>query len=227
MNTCAFLLLLTAQVYADGIEAPTAAGCTFDEDSDPNLCDVTQGEEDDFDWQLFRTHNAPHASADLLRGSYMLVNSSQHAAGHRAQLLLQTLSENDTHCVQFSYFLYSRDGHSPGALRAYVRVNGGPLGSPVWNTSGSHGKQWHQVLIEATVSRDGRGYIAIDDIMLLNYPCYKAPHFSRLGDEEINAGQNATFQCVAAGRAAEAEKFLLEVSLSNDGLQEDAVSLMR
>uniref|UniRef100_A0A671XIF6 protein-tyrosine-phosphatase n=1 Tax=Sparus aurata TaxID=8175 RepID=A0A671XIF6_SPAAU len=160
----------------------------------------------------------------LLPGSYMLVNSSQHAVGHRAQLLLQTLSENDTHCVQFSYFLYSRDGHSPGALRAYVRVNGGPLGSPVWNTSGSHAKQWHQVelavstfwpneyqvLIEATVSRERRGYIAIDDIMVLNYPCYKAPHFSRLGDEEVNAGQNATFQCVAAGRASEAEKFLLE-----------------
>lgn len=42
----------------------------------------------------------------------------------------------------------------------------------------------------------------------------KAPHFSRLGDEEVNAGQNATFQCVAAGRASEAEKFLLEVSAS-------------
>ncbi|XP_010786251.1 receptor-type tyrosine-protein phosphatase U [Notothenia coriiceps] len=154
----------------------------------------------------------------------MLVNSSQHAVGHRAQLMLQTLSENDTHCVQFSYFLYSRDGHSPGGLRAYVRVNGGPLGSSVWNTSGSHAKQWHQVelavstfwpneyqvLIEATVSRERRGYIAIDDIMVLNYPCYKAPHFSRLGDEEVNAGQNATFQCVASGRAAEAEKFLLE-----------------
>uniref|UniRef100_A0A8C9Z2R4 protein-tyrosine-phosphatase n=1 Tax=Sander lucioperca TaxID=283035 RepID=A0A8C9Z2R4_SANLU len=164
------------------------------------------------------------ASLLLLPGSYMLVNSSQHAVGHRAQLLLQTLSENDTHCVQFSYFLYSRDGHSPGALRAYVRVNGGPLGSPAWNTSGSHAKQWHQVelavstfwpneyqvLIEATVSRERRGYIAIDDIMVLNYPCYKAPHFSRLGDEEVNAGQNATFQCVAAGRASEAEKFLLE-----------------
>lgn len=40
----------------------------------------------------------------------------------------------------------------------------------------------------------------------------KAPHFSRLGDEEVNAGQNATFQCVAAGRSSEAEKFLLEVS---------------
>uniref|UniRef100_A0A665UQ25 Receptor-type tyrosine-protein phosphatase U n=1 Tax=Echeneis naucrates TaxID=173247 RepID=A0A665UQ25_ECHNA len=192
--------------------------------SDPNLCDFTQGEDDDFDWLLFRTYSSPYASSDLLRGSYMLVNSSQHAVGHRAQLLLQSLSENDTHCVQFSYFLYSRDGHSPGALRAYVRVNGGPLGNPVWNTSGTHGKQWHQVelavstfwpneyqvLIEATVSRERRGYIAIDDIMVLNYPCYKAPHFSRLGDEEVNAGQNATFQCVAAGRAAEADKFLLE-----------------
>uniref|UniRef100_A0A8C7CGK0 Receptor-type tyrosine-protein phosphatase U n=1 Tax=Oncorhynchus kisutch TaxID=8019 RepID=A0A8C7CGK0_ONCKI len=223
MNTCAFLLLLAVQIYAEGIEGPTA-GCTFDEDSEPSLCDFTQGEEDDFDWQLYRTHNSPYASSDLLRGSYMLVNSSQHAAGHRAQLLLQTLSENDTHCVQFSYFLYSRDGHSPGALRAYVRVNGGPLGSPVWNTSGSHGRQWHQVelavstfwpneyqvLIEATVSSERRGYIAMDDIMLLTYPCYKAPHFSRLGDEEVNAGQNATFQCVASGRASEAEKFLLE-----------------
>uniref|UniRef100_A0A8C1LGE7 protein-tyrosine-phosphatase n=1 Tax=Cyprinus carpio TaxID=7962 RepID=A0A8C1LGE7_CYPCA len=154
--------------------------------------------------------------------SYMMVNSSQHAAGQRAQLLLQTLSENDTHCVQFSYFLYSRDGHSPGALRVYVRVNGGPLGIPVWNISGSRGRQWHQVelavstfwpneyqiLLEATVDR--KGYIAVDDILLLNYPCYKAPHFSRLGDVEVNAGQNATFQCVAAGRPNEAEKFLLE-----------------
>uniref|UniRef100_A0A8C1KE96 protein-tyrosine-phosphatase n=1 Tax=Cyprinus carpio TaxID=7962 RepID=A0A8C1KE96_CYPCA len=152
--------------------------------------------------------------------SYMMVNSSQHAAGQRAQLLLQTLSENDTHCVQFSYFLYSRDGHSPGALQVYVRVNGGPLGIPVWNVSGSRGRQWHQVelavstfwpneyQVKATVDR--KGYIAVDDILLLNYPCYKAPHFSRLGDVEVNAGQNATFQCVAAGRPSEAEKFLLE-----------------
>uniref|UniRef100_A0A8C1LFQ2 Receptor-type tyrosine-protein phosphatase U n=1 Tax=Cyprinus carpio TaxID=7962 RepID=A0A8C1LFQ2_CYPCA len=200
----------------------SAAGCTFDEDSDPSLCEFSQGEEDDFDWQLFRAHASPHSTSDLLRGSYMMVNSSQHAAGQRAQLLLQTLSENDTHCVQFSYFLYSRDGHSPGALRVYVRVNGGPLGIPVWNISGSRGRQWHQVelavstfwpneyqiLLEATVDR--KGYIAVDDILLLNYPCYKAPHFSRLGDVEVNAGQNATFQCVAAGRPNEAEKFLLE-----------------
>lgn len=28
---------------------------------------------------------------------------------------------------------------------------------------------------------------------------------------EVNAGQNATFQCVAAGKAAEAERFLMQV----------------
>uniref|UniRef100_A0A8C9Z727 protein-tyrosine-phosphatase n=1 Tax=Sander lucioperca TaxID=283035 RepID=A0A8C9Z727_SANLU len=129
----------------------------------------------------------------------MLVNSSQHAVGHRAQLLLQTLSENDTHCVQFSYFLYSRDGHSPGALRAYVRVNGGPLGSPAWNTSGSHAKQWHQV--ELAVSTFWPNEYQVQTLSLSALTCEdKAPHFSRLGDEEVNAGQNATFQCVAAGR---------------------------
>ncbi|KAL2084962.1 hypothetical protein ACEWY4_020480 [Coilia grayii] len=156
--------------------------------------------------------------------SYLLVNSSQHAPGQRAQLLLQTLSENDTHCVQFSYFLYSRDGHSPGTLRVYVRVNGGLLGLPVWNVTGSHGRQWHQVelavsmfwpneyqiVLEAIVSKERRGHIAIDDIMILNYPCYKAPHFSRLGDMEVNVGQNASFQCVASGRPTDTEAFLLE-----------------
>uniref|UniRef100_A0A8C2NHG6 protein-tyrosine-phosphatase n=1 Tax=Capra hircus TaxID=9925 RepID=A0A8C2NHG6_CAPHI len=161
----------------------------------------------------------------LFLGSYLVVNASQHAPGQRAHVIFQSLSENDTHCVQFSYFLYSRDGHSPGTLGIYVRVNGGPLGSAVWNMTGSHGRQWHQaelavstfwpneyqVLFEALVSPDHRrGYMGLDDILLLSYPCAKAPHFSRLGDVEVNAGQNASFQCMAAGRAAEAERFLLQ-----------------
>ncbi|KAJ8386282.1 hypothetical protein AAFF_G00174780 [Aldrovandia affinis] len=223
MNTVVVLLMLSVQIYADGLEGPTA-GCTFDEDFDPDRSQCKQGKEDDFDWQLIRTYSWPHINADLLRGSFMVVNASQHTTGQRAHLLLRALSENDTHCIQFSYFLYSRDGHSPGLLQVYVRVNGGPLGSPVWNVSGSHGRQWHQVelaistfwpndyqvLFEATVSKEQRGYIGLDDILLLNYPCYKVPHFSRLGEVEVNAGQNATFQCVASGRSSEMEEFLLE-----------------
>ncbi|KAJ6663554.1 hypothetical protein lerEdw1_009633, partial [Lerista edwardsae] len=156
--------------------------------------------------------------------SYLMVNSSQHAQGQKAHILFQTLNENDTHCLQFSYFMYSRDGHSPGTLNVYVKVNGGPLGSVVWNVTGSHGRQWHQVelavsmfwpneyqvLFEAVISVERRGYLGLDDILLLNYPCSKAPHFSRLGDVEVNAGQNATFQCVAAGKASEAERFLMQ-----------------
>uniref|UniRef100_A0A8C6KN31 protein-tyrosine-phosphatase n=1 Tax=Nothobranchius furzeri TaxID=105023 RepID=A0A8C6KN31_NOTFU len=162
--------------------------------------------------------------------SYMLVNSSQHAAGHRAQFLLQTLSENDTHCVQFSYFLYSRDGHSPGVLRAYVRVNGGPLGNPAWNASGSHGKQWHQV--ELAVSTFW-SHFSLRPVF-----SDKAPHFSRLGDEEINAGQNASFQCVAAGRAHNGDLLTMAavkhlshrrfiVSFQLDGIQRSDQDLYR
>ncbi|NXE41911.1 PTPRU phosphatase, partial [Ptilorrhoa leucosticta] len=207
---------------ADG-SVPTA-GCTFEEDSDPNQCEYSQGEDDDFDWELIRSYLMPHLTPDLPHGSYLMVNSSQHTPGQKAHLLFQALSENDTHCLQFSYFMFSRDGRSPGTLSAYVRVTGGLVGSAVWNASGSHGRQWHQaelavslfwpseyqVLFEAVVSSERRGYLGLDDILLLNYPCSKAPHFSRLGDVEVNAGQNATFQCVAAGKAAEAERFLMQ-----------------
>ncbi|XP_019905852.1 receptor-type tyrosine-protein phosphatase U isoform X2 [Esox lucius] len=235
--TRAFLLMLVVGIYADTLDqGPT--GCTFEEDSDPGLCEYKQGQEDDFDWQLMRAYNWPLTTPDLLRGSFMMVNSSQHAAGQRAHLLLHSLSENDTHCIQFSYFLYSRDGHSPGDLQLYIRVNGGPRGSSVWNVSGSHGHQWHQVelavstfwpseyqvVFEASVSAERRGYIALDDILLLNYPCYKVPHFSRLGDVEVNAGQNATFQCVATGKTTETEPFLLE---RRNGLVVAASSVQR
>uniref|UniRef100_A0A8C2HZT1 Receptor-type tyrosine-protein phosphatase U n=1 Tax=Cyprinus carpio TaxID=7962 RepID=A0A8C2HZT1_CYPCA len=188
----------------------TAMNCKYTVGIFLDLCEYRQAQEDDFDWQLVRTYSWPHMTSDLTRGSYMLVNSSQYGAGQRAQLMLRPLSENDTHCVQFSYFLYSRDGHSPGVLTVYVRVNGGSRGNAVWNVSGSQGRQWHQVelavstfwpseyqiVFEATISSEQKGYIGLDDIVLLNYPCYKVPHFSRLGDVEVNAGQNATFQCV-------------------------------
>uniref|UniRef100_A0A8C5KDK9 Receptor-type tyrosine-protein phosphatase U n=1 Tax=Jaculus jaculus TaxID=51337 RepID=A0A8C5KDK9_JACJA len=220
----AFVLALTFQLCAPETETP-AAGCTFEEASDPAVpCEYSQAQYDDFQWEQVRIHPGTRASADLPHGSYLMVNASQHAPGQRAHIIFQSLSENDTHCVQFSYFLYSRDGHSPGTLGVYVRVNGGPLGSAVWNMTGSHGRQWHQaelavstfwpneyqVLFEAVISPDQRGYMGLDDILLLSYPCAKAPHFSRLGDVEVNAGQNASFQCMAAGRAAEAERFLLQ-----------------
>ncbi|XP_048681507.1 receptor-type tyrosine-protein phosphatase U isoform X2 [Caretta caretta] len=219
----ALIFVLTFQICSLETETPTA-GCTFEEDVDLNQCEYSQREDDDFQWELIRSYVMPHLTSDLPHGSYLMVNSSQHMPGQKAHLLFQTLSENDTHCLQFSYFMYSRDGHSPGSLNVYVKVNGGALGSLVWNVSGSHGRQWHQaelavsmfwpneyqVLFEAVISGERRGYLGLDDILLLNYPCSKVPHFSRLGDVEVNAGQNATFQCVAAGKVLEAERFLMQ-----------------
>uniref|UniRef100_A0A8B9K603 Protein tyrosine phosphatase receptor type Ua n=1 Tax=Astyanax mexicanus TaxID=7994 RepID=A0A8B9K603_ASTMX len=144
----------------------------------------------------------------------MLVNSSQHGAGQRSQLLLRPLSENDTHCVQFSYFLYSRDGHSPGALNVYVRVNGGPQGNSIWNISGSNGQEWHQV--ELAISTFWPSEYQVREIstkylpMILSWTLCLVPHFARLGDVEVNAGQNATFQCAATGRAAKTDPFIME-----------------
>ncbi|KAI4817966.1 hypothetical protein KUCAC02_011335 [Chaenocephalus aceratus] len=50
-----------------------AAGCTFDEDLDPGLCEYRQGQDDDFDWQLIRTFNWPHPTPDLLRELIMIM----------------------------------------------------------------------------------------------------------------------------------------------------------
>ncbi|XP_067867695.1 receptor-type tyrosine-protein phosphatase U isoform X3 [Heterodontus francisci] len=196
--------------------------CTFGKESGP--CEYVQSKDDDFDWQLVVTHDPSRQTSDLLRGTYMMVNSSQHAPGQKAHFILSSLSENDTHCIQFSYFLNSRDGLSPGSLNVFIRVNNGPVGDSVWNVSGSQGRQWlqaelavstfwpndYQVIFEAVISTERRGYIGIDDLMVLNYPCYKTPHFLRLGDVETNSGQSATFQCVAAGRTVEAQRLLLQ-----------------
>uniref|UniRef100_H3CDW0 protein-tyrosine-phosphatase n=1 Tax=Tetraodon nigroviridis TaxID=99883 RepID=H3CDW0_TETNG len=177
-----------------------AAGCTFDQDSEPGSCDYRQGQDDDLDWQLIRTYSWPHPSPDLLPGSFMMVNSSQHLAGQRAQLLLQPLSENDTHCIQFSYFLFSRDGHSPGELQLYVRVNGGPKGSAVWNTSGSQGRQWHQVELAVSTFWPSEYQVQTVSIMLPRHlasglslsPEHLFPRSSALG-----AGEGATWAKMA------------------------------
>lgn len=42
------------------------------------------------------------------------------------------------------------------------------------------------------------------------------PNFSRLGDVEVNAGQNSSFQCVATGKVSETERFVLEVRIRLD-----------
>ncbi|XP_035764364.1 receptor-type tyrosine-protein phosphatase kappa isoform X9 [Neolamprologus brichardi] len=223
------LLLLCSIVGNVSGQIPTAhmgraekGSCTFDEGF--SQCDYQQDPYDDFDWTHINTQELPYVSPHLPQGSYMYVDVSQYDVGEKARFQLPVMKENDTHCIDFNYLLSSPDGSSPGTLNVLVKVNKGPLANPIWNVTSYTGKEWlraelavstfwpneYQVIFEAEVSDSKAGFIAIDDIQVLSYPCDKSPHFLRLGDVEVNAGQNATFQCIATGRDTSNNKLWLQ-----------------
>ncbi|KAM9704020.1 receptor-type tyrosine-protein phosphatase kappa isoform 2-T2 [Menidia menidia] len=223
------LLFLFPNVANVSGQLPTAhmgraekGSCTFDEGF--SQCDYQQDPYDDFDWTHINTQEEPYVSPDLPQGSYIYVDVSQYDVGEKARFQLPVMKENDTHCIDFNYMLTSPDGSSPGTLNVLVKVNKGPLANPIWNVTTYTGKDWlkaelavstfwpneYQVIFEAEVSDSKAGFIAIDDIQVLSYPCDKSPHFLRLGDVEVNAGQNATFQCIATGRDTSNNKLWLQ-----------------
>lgn len=52
----------------------------------------------------------------------MYVDVSQYTVGEKARFQLPVMKENDTHCIDFNYFLTSPDGSSPGTLNVLVKV---------------------------------------------------------------------------------------------------------
>lgn len=75
-------LLGTQQLLsgADLCVCLSAAGCTFEEDDDLNQCEYSQGEDDDFGWELVRSYMMPHLTADLPHGeSQPQTHSWSHA----------------------------------------------------------------------------------------------------------------------------------------------------
>ncbi|XP_060679815.1 receptor-type tyrosine-protein phosphatase mu-like isoform X4 [Hemiscyllium ocellatum] len=206
-----------------GVRGQTFAGsCTFDEPFSD--CGYTQGMEgSDLDWEQINTMVKPSLDPWIPTGSFMMVNTSGQQLGQKAHLLLSKLKENDTHCIDFHYFLSAKDGANSGLLNVYVKVNDGPLGKPIWNVSGMATRSWnraelaistfwpnfYQVIFEAVTSGQS-GYIAIDEVKIQGHPCTKSPHFRRLQNVEVNAGQNATFQCMANGQTTFSDKLWLQ-----------------
>uniref|UniRef100_A0A8C5CKF9 protein-tyrosine-phosphatase n=1 Tax=Gadus morhua TaxID=8049 RepID=A0A8C5CKF9_GADMO len=186
--------------------------CTFDEGF--SQCDYQQDPYDDFDWTHINTQEVPYVSPELPKGSYMAVDVSQYDVGEKARFQLPVMKENDTHCIDFNYLLTSPDGSSPGTLNVLVKVRAGPRPRKDWLRAelavSTFWPNEYQVIFEAEVSDSKAGFIAIDDIQVLSYPCDKSPHFLRLGDVEVNAGQNATFQCISTGRETSSNKLWLQ-----------------
>ncbi|XP_073092680.1 receptor-type tyrosine-protein phosphatase T isoform X3 [Manis javanica] len=221
----ALSLLLRLQLPPlPGARAQSAAGgCAFDEHYSNCGYSVALG-TNGFTWEQINTWEKPMLDPAVPTGSFMMVNSSGRASGQKAHLLLPTLKENDTHCIDFHYYFSSRDRSSPGALNVYVKVNGGPQGNPVWNVSGVVTEGWvkaelaistfwphfYQVIFESVSLKGHPGYIAVDEVRVLAHPCRKAPHFLRLQNVEVNVGQNATFQCIAGGKWSQHDKLWLQ-----------------
>uniref|UniRef100_A0A803TGV5 protein-tyrosine-phosphatase n=1 Tax=Anolis carolinensis TaxID=28377 RepID=A0A803TGV5_ANOCA len=202
---------------------PNYGGCSFDEHYSNCGYSVALG-TNGFTWEQINTWEKPTMDPAVPTGSFMMVNSSGRASGQKAHLLLPTLKENDTHCIDFHYYLSSRDRSSPGSLNVFVKVNGGPQGNPIWNVSGIVTEGWvkaelaistfwphfYQVIFEAVSLKGHPGYIAVDEVRVLAHPCRKAPHFLRLQNVEVNVGQNATFQCIAGGKWSQHDKLWLQ-----------------
>ncbi|XP_039590349.1 receptor-type tyrosine-protein phosphatase T isoform X8 [Polypterus senegalus] len=198
-------------------------GCSFEEHYSSCGYSVALG-TNGFAWEQINTWEKPSMDAAVPTGSFLMVNSSGRASGQKAHLLLPTLKENDTHCIDFHYSMSSRDGSTPGYLNVYVKVNGGPQGNPVWNTSDGVTEGWvkaelaistfwpnsYQVIFEAVSLKAHPGYIAVDEVRVLAHPCRKAPHFLRLQNVEVNVGQNASFQCFASGKWSQHDKLWLQ-----------------
>ncbi|XP_071429384.1 receptor-type tyrosine-protein phosphatase T isoform X6 [Pithys albifrons albifrons] len=220
-GVAAIVFLLQLLPGAEGQVFP--GGCSFDEHYSNCGYSVALG-TNGFTWEQINTWEKPTMDPAVPTGSFMMVNSSGRASGQKAHLLLPTLKENDTHCIDFHYYLSSRDRSSPGSLNVYVKVNGGPQGNPIWNVSGVVTEGWvkaelaistfwphfYQVIFESVSLKGHPGYIAVDEVRVLAHPCRKAPHFLRLQNVEVNVGQNATFQCIAGGKWSQHDKLWLQ-----------------
>ncbi|GAB0182714.1 receptor-type tyrosine-protein phosphatase mu [Grus japonensis] len=124
-------------------------------------------------------------------------------------------------CLQGHVVIGQGSGSSPGTLNIYVKVNDGPIGNPVWNTSitatwnraelaiSTFWPNFYQVVFEVVTSGHP-GYVAIDEVKVLGHPCTKTPHFLRLQSVEVNAGQFATFQCTANGGTDSSDRLWLQ-----------------
>uniref|UniRef100_A0AAY5F6F5 Receptor-type tyrosine-protein phosphatase kappa n=1 Tax=Electrophorus electricus TaxID=8005 RepID=A0AAY5F6F5_ELEEL len=223
-SSCFLSMLVCTRVLSSALpQSQIQSSCSFEEHYSSCGYSVALG-TNGFAWEQVNTWERPTMDAAVPTGSFMMVNSSGRASGQKAHLLLPTLKENDTHCIDFHYSLSSRDGRSPGALNVYIKVDGGPQGNPIWNATAPVTEGWakaelaistfwpnsYQVIFEAVSMQGHPGFISVDEVHVLAHPCRKTPHFLRLQNVEVNVGQNATFQCIAGGKWSQEDKLWLQ-----------------
>uniref|UniRef100_H2Y4Y3 protein-tyrosine-phosphatase n=1 Tax=Ciona savignyi TaxID=51511 RepID=H2Y4Y3_CIOSA len=69
-----------------------------------------------------------------------------------------------------------------------------------------------QVSFEATVLQDIPGVVAVDNIVVSSAPCDSTPHFLRVGNKEVNMGQNISLQCLLWGHNGPNQRIVMQKS---------------
>uniref|UniRef100_A0A673AEP2 protein-tyrosine-phosphatase n=1 Tax=Sphaeramia orbicularis TaxID=375764 RepID=A0A673AEP2_9TELE len=184
-----------------GTRADSFKACLSGQAAD---CPLVQSKDDDFDWEQGDATDRPSSAPWIPAGSssFLFVNTSGRYVGQRAQLLLPPLKENDTHCVSFLFYQAGgRQGSAPATLNVYIKENNGPLGIPIFNSSGPAYHIWKGV--ELAVSTFWPNYYQVTVMSLLTsdlcVSSVSTPHFLHIKGVEVNAGQTATFQCTVNG----------------------------
>uniref|UniRef100_A0A8C4X211 Uncharacterized protein n=1 Tax=Eptatretus burgeri TaxID=7764 RepID=A0A8C4X211_EPTBU len=112
-----------------------SGSCDFEKDY--SKCGYIQDGSDDFDWIQRKSGDSRAEYAGLPEGAFMFVTSDARTGGKAARLNTPILRENDTHCIDFDYTLWSdrRGRLGPGVLAIFALVDRQLLGGPVWRTT--------------------------------------------------------------------------------------------
>ncbi|XP_047128245.1 MAM and LDL-receptor class A domain-containing protein 1 isoform X1 [Hydra vulgaris] len=168
-------------VVSDG-KCPPTRYCDFENGN----CDWENILTDKFDWtrsnggtSTFGTGPSTDHTTGTALGSYFYIETSYPRKRNDNAILRSPLypANSKGSCFNFWYHMYGQD---IGSLNIYV----GKLGSvPAWNLTSDQGNVWRHgrvtvqslvsfyIYIEGVVGKSFQGDIAIDDIMIEDYPC--------------------------------------------------------
>uniref|UniRef100_H3BWJ5 protein-tyrosine-phosphatase n=1 Tax=Tetraodon nigroviridis TaxID=99883 RepID=H3BWJ5_TETNG len=166
-----------------------AGSCSFDEGF--STCNYQHDLNGDFDWTHINTKAVPYVSPDLPQALFEYVKDRNMSQGKASSLLLnQVCARSDAHILCASVLIIKSDGSGQGVQsNVMVKVNRAQPANPIWNVTSFTGKNWlkaelavstfwpneYQVLFEASVSKSKAGFIAIDNVQVLSYPCGPLP----------------------------------------------------
>nr|XP_006814014.1 PREDICTED: MAM and LDL-receptor class A domain-containing protein C10orf112-like [Saccoglossus kowalevskii] len=172
--------------------------CDFEND----LCNWSQNvKNDDFDWERVNASsvsNGPSTDHTYQRdgqGAYLYIGTSSSSLG-MASLESRMMGATNQSCIVFWYHMY---GTNVPRLNVYVRnKTNQALPQPIWTRSDGDLNKWKyasidlksangfQIIISGSRLNSSRGFIALDDVRVMDGLCPLPQYHSQSCDFEAN-----------------------------------------